>query len=110
MIVELQQALCPSDLGPSMCGLCEQDFEIESVIANSINGREPGVGVICPECVAYLGSRSESCPSIETYRRLLEQYPEPVWADDGEFHSYMMAAIPEEQERVYASAVLTERV
>lgn len=96
MIVELQQTLCPDDLGPSMCGLCEQDFVIESVIANSLDGREPGVGVICPECVSYLGSRSGSCPSIETYRELLEQYPEPVWKDDGEFDRYMMAASSEE--------------
>lgn len=40
------RSLCPDDLGPSTCGLCEQDFEIENVIANSLDDHEPEVGVI----------------------------------------------------------------
>ena len=107
MNVELERAFCPSDIAPSVCALCERPFVTESILARG-QFTDEARSCICSECVEYLGSRSESCASIETYRALLEQYPEPMWTDDEEFHRYMTAASADEQERVYASAELTE--
>lgn len=106
MRVDLEQALSPEDLGPATCALCERPFVVESVyawadVAN--NSR----ALICPECIEYLGSRSEHCPTVEHFRELLEKHPRPVWENHDDFHRYMMEASPEEQERVYASVELT---
>ena len=109
MNIELERALSPSDIGPSVCALCERPFVTESILALGQFTDEPRA-CVCRECVEYLGSRSESCASIETYRELLEQYPKPMWTNEEEFHRYMTAASTDEQERVYASAELTEGV
>lgn len=109
MLVRLERAISPEDLGPCVCGLCEQEFVIETVIVSTIDGVEGSVGIICQECLAYLGRRQPECPTIEQYHELVEQYPEPMWTDQEEFHRYMMAASAEEQERVYREAELTAR-
>lgn len=106
MIIELQQALSPEDLGPDTCGICGQDFVVSTVIASGTSDGRADMGQACPECIEYLGRRSDSCPTIEQYWDLLEQYPDPVWMDDSECDRYMYNASSEEQMRVYESARL----
>jgi hypothetical protein len=82
MIIELQRAWDPTNLGEDECGLCEQSFVAQSVIARSLDFDLQG---LCPTCIEYLGKRSpQKFPSIEEYEGALQRFPHPIWASKEE--------------------------
>jgi hypothetical protein len=85
MIIELQRQWVPDDPaymqeGGTICAVCSLSFEEPSVVAWGRTDASEEMGVVCPECTAYLGRRcGDRFPSIGVYRELLEQYPEPMY-------------------------------
>ena len=85
MIIELQRQWVPDDPayvqeGGTICAVCSLSFEEPSVVAWGRTDASEEMGVVCPECIAYLGRRNaDRFPTIEVYRDLLEQYPEPMY-------------------------------
>jgi hypothetical protein len=88
MIIELYRAWTPEHMKADTCGVCGHEVVPTSLIASvATEGRED-MGVACPACVAYLGSRNpEKSPTIEQYMRLLHQFPAPMYASDEELRA-----------------------
>ena len=90
MIIRLQRQWIEGDPsyiypdgGGTICALCGHAFEEPSVVAWATTDDDYEVGVVCMECVQYLGKRSPKLfPTIQEYRRLLEQYPEPMYPSE----------------------------
>lgn len=107
MLIELQRALSPKDIRPENYGICGEPFVVESVAASAITDDREEMGYACASCVEYLGRRSpDRCPSIETYRALLEEYPTPVWASQEEHRREVSALSFEEEDDFYQSCRL----
>jgi hypothetical protein len=80
MIIELQRAWDPTDLGEDECILCEQSFVVQSVIARTIEAASA-----CPTCIEYFGRRNpQRFPTIEEYEAALQRFPHPIWASKEE--------------------------
>ncbi|MDP9477233.1 MAG: hypothetical protein M3R38_16400 [Actinomycetota bacterium] len=85
MFIELQRAWVPENVREDECGVCGHEVAPTSVIALAASDDRDDLGVACPSCVAYLGSRSpERSPTIEFYREMLEKYPAPMYASEEE--------------------------
>lgn len=81
MLIDLQRAHTPDEMGTWECGLCRHDFEVESVVADAMTAERYGIGRICPECIEHFGRRNpEVFPTIDIYRGFVRRYPEPIWA------------------------------
>lgn len=108
MQIDLQHALSPQDTGPDTCGVCGNGFVVSSVMASAATDSSEDMGYVCEPCIAYLGTRSENCPSIELYHELLRQYPTPRWATDEAMREHMdtLAYDYESQSDIYESARL----
>jgi transcription elongation factor Elf1 len=67
----------------AVCAMCGVAFEEPSVVAYATTDARGEMGVVCFECVAYLGKRNpEEFPTIEVYRELLERYPEAMYPNE----------------------------
>ena len=69
------------------CALCAMPISTGSVDALAISDDQSDIfGPICWECLGFFSERNpERFPSVERYRELLEQYPEPLYpATDAE--------------------------
>ena len=90
MFIELQRqwiAGDPTYVYPggegTRCAVCAVAFEEPSVVALAHTDRRYEMGVVCPECVEYLGTRNpERFPTMEVYRELLAMYPEPMYPSE----------------------------
>jgi hypothetical protein len=70
------------------CGVCGHTIAPASVIASVADDMRDDMGVACPACVAYLGTRSpERSPTIERYLALLRQFPAPMYASQEELEA-----------------------
>jgi hypothetical protein len=66
------------------CAVCGVAFEEPSVVAYATTDARGEMGVVCFECVAYLGKRNpDRFPTGEQYRELLERYPEAMYPNEG---------------------------
>ena len=89
MLIELQRALTPGDIGPQDCGICGLRFTVEGVAARVVgigggNDRFDG-GCACRVCVKFLAARNpQRFPSLEEYEEALRRYPEPIFTTDEE--------------------------
>ena len=87
MIIRLQRQWVAGDPtyvypdgGETRCGMCGHPFEEPSVVATATTDDQGEMGVVCVECVNYLGRRNpEKFPTPEEYRELLERYPEAMY-------------------------------
>ncbi len=86
LIVELERVLAPEDLGPrAECGICGADFEQGVVYAYAVTDERHEIGVVCPECVEYMGQHpSGRFPTIEEYRRLGAEWVTPQYSSGEE--------------------------
>jgi hypothetical protein len=89
LIIELQRQWIENDplyidpSGETTCSVCSHVFEEPSVVAIAHTDNRADMGVACMGCVAYLGRRSPGkFPTLEEYRRLLEQYPRPMYESE----------------------------
>jgi hypothetical protein len=89
LIIELQRQWIENDplyidpSGETTCSVCSHVFEEPSVVAIAHTDNRHDMGVACMGCVAYLGRRSPGkFPTLEEYRRLLEQYPRPMYESE----------------------------
>ena len=89
MIIRLQRQWVEGDPtyaypeGDTHCAMCGHTFEEPSVVARAITDDGGDMGVVCVECVNYLGRRNpEKFPTFEEYRRLLEQYPRAMYESE----------------------------
>ena len=92
MIIRLQRqwtALDPAYINPggadlaTICGMCGHAFEEPSVVAWATTDAPGEMGLVCPECVEYLGRRNpEKFPTIEEYDELLAKYPEAMYPNE----------------------------
>jgi hypothetical protein len=83
MQIRLQRAISPEEMGEKECGICGVPFRVESVTAEAV--AFVAVGLVCPECLAYLAERNpERFPSIEEYRAAVERYPAPMFPSGDE--------------------------
>jgi len=83
MFIELYRAWAPEHLTEDTCGVCGHTIAPTSVIASVATDDRNDMGVACPSCVEYLGSRSpEKSPTIEFYREMLRQFPAPMYASE----------------------------
>jgi len=70
------------------CGACGHTIAPTSVIASLATDARDDMGVACPSCVAYLGSRNpERSPTIEFYLEMLEKYPAPMYTSEEELRA-----------------------
>lgn len=85
MLIDLQRAFTPQEMGEWECGLCRRDFRVGSVIAMASTDAGGDIGRACPECVAYFGRiNPEHFPTAEEFEELTRRYPEPIWASSEE--------------------------
>ena len=85
MFIELRRAWIPEDMHEAACGVCGHITAPTPVIASLATDNRDDMGVACPSCVEYLGSRNpERSPTIEFYRAMLQKYPEPMYASEEE--------------------------
>ncbi len=95
MFIELHRAWLPEHMTEATCGVCGREIAPTPVIASAAADDRGDMGVACPACVAYLGSRNpERSPTIERYLRLLGQFPAPMYASQEELE----AAYAEEED------------
>jgi hypothetical protein len=88
MIIELYRAWVPEHMHDDVCGVCGREVAPTSVIASVGGDDRMDMGVACPTCIAYLGSRSpERSPTIERYLELLRQFPAPMYASQEELEA-----------------------
>jgi hypothetical protein len=67
MVLELQRAYSPDEMGEQPCILCEQPFEVQSVRIANLDGQSA-----CPSCLEHFGRRNaKSFPTIEEYEAAL---------------------------------------
>ncbi len=90
MIIKLQRQwvggdpvyIYPDGAG-TRCAVCGVEFEEPSVVASATTDDGGEMGVVCVECVEYLGKRNpEKFPTGEEYRQLLERYPEAMYPSE----------------------------
>jgi hypothetical protein len=66
-----------------LCAVCGVEFGEPSVVAVATTDDHGEMGVVCPECVEYLGKRNpEKFPIIEEYRELLAKYPTAMYPSE----------------------------
>ncbi len=90
MIIRLQRQWVTGDPlyvypqgGGTICAHCGHAFVEPSVVAHATTDTDVEMGVLCVECVEYLGRRNpEKFPTLEEYRRLLEQYPRAMYESE----------------------------
>jgi hypothetical protein len=90
MIIRLQRQWIAGDPayvypegGGTICALCGHAFEEQSVVAWATTDTDGEMGVVCVECVNYLGRRNpEKFPTPEEYRRLLELHPRAMYESE----------------------------
>jgi hypothetical protein len=83
MQIRLQRAFSPEEMVEKACGICGVEFRVESVTAEAV--AFVVVGLVCPECLAYLAERNPArFPSIEEYRAAVERHPEPMFSSADE--------------------------
>ena len=88
MFIELRRAWTPEDMPEDECGTCGHTTAPASVIASAAGDDRMDMGVACPTCVAYLGSRSpERSPTIERYLELLHKFPSPMYGSQEELEA-----------------------
>jgi hypothetical protein len=89
MIIEIYRAWVPEDIHEDTCGVCGQAVAPRSIIASAASdGARWDMGVACPSCIAYLGSRNpEKSPTIEYYLELLRRFPAPMYASQEELRA-----------------------
>ncbi len=105
MIIELQRAFSPEEMGEEACGICDELFHVESVMAQVAAAADCplDMGHACRTCIEMLGRRDhpERFPTIEEYEEALRRYPEPIWVsseeagdawDEGGFHEIYEAS------------------
>jgi hypothetical protein len=83
MIIEFRRAMILEDVTERECAWCARPHQAETVVivANGLMDDGSTLGVICPNCLAYLAETNpESFPSVEQYEVALQRYPEPVFA------------------------------
>jgi hypothetical protein len=87
MIIELQRKWIEGDPiyvypdgGGTICAVCGHPFEEPSVVAYASTDARGEMGVVCVECVNYLGRRNpEKFPTPEEYKELLAKYPQAMY-------------------------------
>jgi hypothetical protein len=88
MQIRLQRAFSPEEMAETECGICGVAFYAKSVMAEAVtDGRCPvEVGLVCPECLAYLGERNPERFSriLAEYHEAVQRYPEPMFSSGDE--------------------------
>jgi hypothetical protein len=81
--MELKRAMAPEEVGArEECGVCAVEFTTEVV---SVHVLHHDLGVVCRECVGYLGRRNPSrFPTIAEYEEANRLYTEPVYKSEQE--------------------------
>jgi hypothetical protein len=80
LIIGLQRAFTPEEMGKRECGLCCRDFRVEPIVVSAFTDHHREIGRICRDCVEHFGRiNPETFPTIEEYQEFLERYPEPIW-------------------------------
>jgi hypothetical protein len=88
LFIELHRPWVPEHMHEDTCGVCGHEVAPKSVIASVADDMRDDMGVACPACVAYLGSRSpERSPTIERYLELLRRFPAPMYASQEELEA-----------------------
>lgn len=83
MIIDLQRAFTPEEMGEEKCGLCRRDFRVESVRADAVTDSHAEMGLVCRECIAYFGRANPvALPTIEEFQAFVERYPEPMFPSE----------------------------
>ena len=84
MILDLQQAFTPDDIGEEVeCALCRREHRLESVQASAATDGRDEIGLVCRECIEYFGRvNPDLFPTIEQYQALIERYPAPMFPSE----------------------------
>lgn len=100
MFIELHRPWIPEHMHEDECAVCGHAIAPASVIASAASAARDDMGVACPACVAYLGSRNpEKSPSIERFLELQRQFPEPMYAGQEE----LVASYEDEEDPEHAA-------